>query len=819
MWPTLRALAGKLTRKNLPRRRPAFFRPSLEVLEDRLAPATLLVNTNADVVHPADGTLSLRDAIAAVNAGNANGLTAGEQNQVTGTFGDNDTIQFAANLSGQTITLGGTALEISASVTITGPGASGLAISGNNQSQVFLVSGVGLQVSIVGLSVIDGYASKSSGGGILNADSTVTVSDCTLSGNKTDNYGSDSGGAIYNGGTLTVSNSTLLGNSTPTEGGAIESDGMLTVSNSTLEDNSATGDGGGIYSQGPLGVNNSTFTGNSAAGGGGVYSHDTLTVSNSLFTANTASVFGGGGVYSDYGTLTVSNSTVSDNSTSGYGGGGIYSGGSYAGLTLIVSDSTLSGNSTGGSGTGGGIYFGEDDGTLMVSNCALSSNSAGLGGGIYNYAFGGTQVVSNCTLSDNSAEFGGGIYNAYPSTTLTVDNSTLAGNSAELGDGGGIYNASGLRVVNSSLAGNSASSSNSAYGHGGGLANEGGSATLNNTIVAESTSGGDLYLPSGSISGGNDLIGDGSDLGNFTNSVQGNPLLAPLGNYGGPTQTMALLPGSPAIDAGSVALAVDAQGNPLTTDQRGAGFPRVVNGAVDIGAFESNGASLASLISQVLSPSYPVTVQANTTAAADTVISAVNQLPSYSTPVTVTVNLAAGTSYGDITASPPSGVTLVINGEGGTTTIVGSSPALTVSSGTVIVTGMTLTTATAAPTILVTGGSLQLRNDDIESSTGSTEACISLSGGSSVLDLGTPTDPGGNVFNINGTGAWFANATANPIAFSGDTFEINGAAQGPPSPSPSPWPTATTAGQARCDRLLRTTTCWAAATPSLSTSR
>jgi len=67
----------------------------LEPLEDRLAPATLTVNITADAVNPSDGTLSLRDAISAINAGNSNGLTTGEKNQVSGTYGTNDTIQFA----------------------------------------------------------------------------------------------------------------------------------------------------------------------------------------------------------------------------------------------------------------------------------------------------------------------------------------------------------------------------------------------------------------------------------------------------------------------------------------------------------------------------------------------------------------------------------------------------------------------------------------------------------------------------------------------------------------------------------------------------
>ena len=112
------------------------------------------------------------------------------------------------------------------------------------------------------------------------------------------------------------------------------------------------------------------------------------------------------------------------------------------------------------------------------------------------------------------------------------------------------------------------------------------------------TSDNDIYGQVQSSSAFN-LIGDGSGISNLaaleapalsnligTTADPLSPLLGPLANNGGPTQTMALLPGSPAIDAGSNALAVDANGNPLTTDQRGAGFPRIVNGTVDIGAYE-----------------------------------------------------------------------------------------------------------------------------------------------------------------------------------------------------------------------------------------
>src|SRR5580704_14782013 len=92
-----------LSQNNRPmaRRRPLSFRPLFQQLEDRLAPATLIVNTTSDAVHPSDGTLSLRDAISAINAGNEGSLTAEEQNQVSGMFGVNDTIQFNIPTSDQ----------------------------------------------------------------------------------------------------------------------------------------------------------------------------------------------------------------------------------------------------------------------------------------------------------------------------------------------------------------------------------------------------------------------------------------------------------------------------------------------------------------------------------------------------------------------------------------------------------------------------------------------------------------------------------------------------------------------------------------------
>lgn len=197
------------------------------------------------------------------------------------------------------------------------------------------------------------------------------------------------------------------------------------------------------------------------------------------------------------------------------------------------------------------------------------------GGGIAN---GGTLTVTNSTLSSNTAGGGkgGGIFN---SGTLTVTNSTLRSNGAV--SGGGIRNTGTLALTNATLSGNTGD----AIGDSGGILN-GGTVTLTNTIVAGNTtfhSGPDLL---GTIAtGGHNLFGTTSGAtitlgpGDLVNPT---PLLGPLGSFGGPTQTIPLLAGSPAIDAGSDAVCAGATvGN---KDQRGITRPFGVH--CDIGAFE-----------------------------------------------------------------------------------------------------------------------------------------------------------------------------------------------------------------------------------------
>ena len=465
------------------------------------------------------------------------------------------------------------------------------------------------------------------GGGIYNMGGTVTVSNSTLSGNSAGNLGFSNsyGGGIYNNGALTVSSSTISANLVSSYGGfgggIYNTDSAVaTVSDSIISDNSASlansllSKGGGIYNNGNLTVSNSTLSGNSipvvsqgsSGSGGGIYNDGILTVSNSTISLNKVSGYAnaGGGIYNDnMGMAMVSNSTISDNSSRQRGavGGGICNIG-----TLMVSNSTISGNLVGTYvGVGGGIY---NSGTLTVSNSTISHNSATGeaavdGGGISNS---GTLTLSNSTIDDNSissgdiSNSGGGIYN---SGTLAVINSTIGGNSASITStsstknkavGGGIYNSGALTLVFSTLTGNQAD-------NGGGVFNDPnssgmkppGSAKVRNTIIVANLLSTDGVNPdvSGSFtSNGYNLIGDGTGstgFGEATCDIVGtsdnpiDPRLAPLDFNGGPTQTIALLPDSPAIGAADPTV-LDT--DPIT-DQRG--LPRhASNGRADIGAFE-----------------------------------------------------------------------------------------------------------------------------------------------------------------------------------------------------------------------------------------
>ena len=443
-----------------------------------------------------------------------------------------------------------------------------------------------------------GTGGSGQGGGLYATNETVAITNGTLSGNSATGSEGGNGGNSYSGGPGGAGGSGQ-------GGGVYANNETVTITNVALSGNTATGGGGGYSVYGSYSGGYPGGAGGSGQGGG-VYALDgTVTITNGTLGGNTAigSVGGnggggsdcgcgnsysggpggaggsgqGGGVYATNETVALTNVTLSGNSATGSGGGD--GGNGYSG-----------GNGgTGGSGQGAGVYA--NDETVTITNVTLSGNTAtGSEGGNGSGGSGG----GSGSDGSNGTGGGGGLFNTNDGQ-VWIANSTISGNSAT-DAGGGIYSDATLTVTNSTIAYNSAGST----GSGGGLMAAGNNPlfvpTLDNTIVALNISGSgatpDDIAGTVSLASAFNLIGTGGS-GGLSNGVNGNqvgvadPGLGPLAYYGGSTQTIALLTGSPAIDNGSNALAVDpSTGQPLTTDQRGPGFLRIVNGTVDIGAYE-----------------------------------------------------------------------------------------------------------------------------------------------------------------------------------------------------------------------------------------
>jgi uncharacterized repeat protein (TIGR01451 family) len=266
---------------------------------------------------------------------NTNDSGPGSLRQVLVDAPAGSTITFANNVSG-VITLTSGELDATKDVTIHGPGAQALAISGNHASRI-LFNPAGVTTTISGLTVRDGrmFCCQSGGGnpspygGGISNFGTLTIIDSTLSGNEAE-FG---GGAIDNcgfcGGSLTIVTSKLEGNQSAGAGGAIWNDsGTVNVTDTTLAGNHADSSGGGVASVGTLRIASSTLHGNTAGSttqagsGGGIANWSTATVLNSTLVDNFASgAGGGGGAIQNLGNMTVTNATLSGNGSGGVGGG------------------------------------------------------------------------------------------------------------------------------------------------------------------------------------------------------------------------------------------------------------------------------------------------------------------------------------------------------------------------------------------------------------------------------------------------------------------------------------------------------------------
>ncbi len=281
-------------------------------------------------------------------------------------------------------------------------------------------------------------------------------------------------------------------------------------------------------------------------------------------------------------------------------------------------------------------------GIVEISRLTIRDGRTTDGAAIFN---GGRLIARNVDIHNNVAtRFGGGIVNT---NRLTLIDSTVRGNTGQLG--GGIYNQNTMTLVNVTVSGNTGTDA------GGGIltnsntlttirqstiafnnaVNGGGmdvrdAVSIGSSIIARNTATGIAPDVFGDIDSLGHLLLTNSDGTTITGTTTGNLIdaaaepvnLAPLAVNGGLTRTHALTIGSVAINAGSNALAIDPDLVALPNDQRGTGFPRIIGGTVDMGAFEAAQFTLHTTLqgrgaNPTPHPSYVINAQVRFTRASD----------------------------------------------------------------------------------------------------------------------------------------------------------------------------------------------------------
>ena len=446
-----------------------------------------------------------------------------------------------------------------------------------------------------------------------NAKAQVTGS--TFKENQAANMSVGRGGAVWVGtlANLSVVDSQFISNSAILGGGAlfVTQGGTATLSTQNV-------------------LSRTSFVGNIVTGsmgldilrdsnGGAIFSASDLTISSVNFDGNRAG-WGGGAIFELSRTLSVRNSFFGNN-RSGYSGGAIFG----AAAALLISGDTFSANIADYSG---GAINAWPSGSLDVSASVFDLNSAFADGGAISTIV--QTTIREATFSRNRSQAsGGGAVGKNYSATLTLENSTFVANTARQfagavsifqgaasltnltisanrtdTDGGGLYIGDAVDINNVTLTGNTADSDNDGSGDGGGVYIYTGTVNVMNSIIAgnfdtPNNAGPGTLKPdcAGTLtSRGHNLVGIRDGCTGFTNGVNGdkvgsiltgaiNPLLGPLANNGGTTQTHALLPGSPALNAGSPLAPGSGGFACAATDQRGVRRP--LGPRCDMGAYEA----------------------------------------------------------------------------------------------------------------------------------------------------------------------------------------------------------------------------------------
>jgi hypothetical protein len=516
------------------------------------------------------GDLSLREAIELANL-----------------WGGHDTIEFDPSLTAHgpaTISLatvgyvdsGGvrSALRISDDTTIIGPGADHLAIdaagldptpdkNNGDGSRIFRIddgSGFFINVTITGVTLTGGDVQHPfttlGGGGAIHSAESLSLANVSVVRNS-----ANWGGAVWSSGSLTITNGTMSENEAFWDGGAVMVVGSsLYVTGTLVSNNSARFTGGGVFAErADVSAFSMQIEHNSSGSGAGVALADSRgTFVELKLTENTATMGFGGGMAVRNADVFVEDATIVQN-VAARGGGGISFFSSNRGSSLTVVSSVVASNTAGEGGGGLRVL----NGIAVVRNSSISNNVAGNSGGGVEIA-GAKVTVAHSTITGNAAHLsetfgsGGGISLQYLSTTgfqneLHLGHSIVAGNTDSSGIAPDI-NATPFRSLARVLF------------------------TAQNSLIGDNSESSFSETPTGSPDVNGNLIGG---------PIHGviDPVLSPLADNGGPTLTHALLPGSPAINAGNLNAVGGVDGVPQF-DQRGDGFHRVFGGRIDIGAYE-----------------------------------------------------------------------------------------------------------------------------------------------------------------------------------------------------------------------------------------
>jgi hypothetical protein len=695
--------------------------------------ANMVVNTAADATFD-PGTVSLRDAIDMTNDDGPffNLLSAKQQAQVTLVAGDVSTISLDSSLNGSTLTLstvgdsivGPSAFQINSEVVIDGPsGNSGitLAVAAGTTMRLFDVTNTG-SLTLQNLTLSGGTAQGGHGGNASNGGAGGGAAGL--------------GGAIFNQGSLTIQNSTLTGNTAQGGVGGSTYGGYTGSQKPNL--GYGGGGGGGLAQAGSNGINvpNLSIGGNGGGPKGGPGSP--VPIVNGF-----AGGFGGGG-----GGGSVDSQGYSGGGASVFGGGGGGGGSPYLSIGAPGGAGGFGGGGGGGGHTQNGSVYGGGLGAAFSRGAG--GGGAGMGGAVFNEA--GTVTITNSTFTGNTAAggaggsgtrgggvgtpgkgLGGGLFNH--NGTVVVTNATFSGNRSDQG-GRGIFN----------------------YGDFPGFA----TADIYNTILGQSDTNVEDFTSIGQFfdslaTGYGDLIRTNSG---FDGTVvrTADPQLGPLQNNGGPTPTMALLPGSPAIDAGD-----DAVASSLQYDQRGPGFTRLFGSLVDIGAFEYQAsATSTSVVASTGSSVYgqSVTFTATVTSGGNPVtVGSVSFMNGTTTLATVNVDgngqAAYSTSALTVSGSPYT-ITATYNPSGNYTTSSGTATlTVTPASLSVTVNNQSMVYGSAVPTLTGTLTGV-VNGDNITASYSTTATSTSdvVAGGYAIIaTLNDPNNVLGNytVTNTPGT--------------------------------------------------------------------